>query len=85
MKLFALPLVAAPEELRLPTCNDALFNGQPEKFYMYVNRNFEGQATQAWEDKYAQSDAGWFAKVLNHQRDFRARWESAKSYRTELK
>jgi hypothetical protein len=45
----ALPLVAAPEELRLPTCNDALFNGQPEKFYMYVNRNFEGQATQAWE------------------------------------
>jgi hypothetical protein len=45
----ALPLAAAPEELRLPTGNDALFNGQPEKFYMYVNRNFEGQATQAWE------------------------------------
>jgi len=45
----ALPLAAAPEELRLPTTNDALLNGQPEKFYMYVNRNFEGQSTQAWE------------------------------------
>jgi TRAP-type mannitol/chloroaromatic compound transport system substrate-binding protein len=42
-------------------------------------------ATKAWEDKYAQSDAGWFAKVLDHQRAFRERWEAAKQYRTELK
>jgi len=47
--LAALPLSAAPDDLRLPTANDALLAGQPEKFYMYINRDFEGERTQVWE------------------------------------
>lgn len=40
---------AAPLDLRLPTENQHLFTGELEKFYMYVDRNFEGQATKPWE------------------------------------
>lgn len=40
---------AAPIDLRLPTENQHLFTGELDKFYMYVDRNFEGQATQPWE------------------------------------
>jgi murein DD-endopeptidase MepM/ murein hydrolase activator NlpD len=40
---------AAPLDLRLPTENNHLFTGQLDRFYMYVDRNFEGQATQPWE------------------------------------
>jgi hypothetical protein len=36
-------------DLRLPTDNQNLFNGRPEKFYMYVDRTFEGQVTKPWE------------------------------------
>lgn len=36
-------------EVALPTENQHLFSGKPEKFYMYVDRNFEGEATQSWE------------------------------------
>jgi len=39
----------APLELRLPTENNHLFTGEPEKFYMYVDRTFEGETTQPWE------------------------------------
>jgi hypothetical protein len=35
--------------LVLPTDNDALLRGKPEEFYMYVDRNFEGQSTKPWE------------------------------------
>jgi murein DD-endopeptidase MepM/ murein hydrolase activator NlpD len=42
-------LGAAPLELRLPTENHHLFTGELEKFYMYVDRTFEGQTTQPWE------------------------------------
>jgi len=42
-------LVAQPIDLRLPTENHHLFTGEPERFYMYVDRNFEGQASQPWE------------------------------------
>ncbi len=38
-----------PLELRLPTANQALFSGEPEKFYMYVPRVFEGETSQPWE------------------------------------
>ncbi|MFT3991458.1 MAG: M23 family metallopeptidase [Luteolibacter sp.] len=38
-----------PIDLRLPTENNHLFTGEPDKFYMYVDRNFEGQATKPWE------------------------------------
>ncbi len=42
-------LVAAPIDLRLPTENQHLFTGEPDQFYMYVDRNFEGQLTKPWE------------------------------------
>lgn len=43
------PLLAAPEDIRLPTANVYLLEGQPEKFYQYIDRDFEGQQTKAWE------------------------------------
>lgn len=42
-------LAAAPLGLRLPTANHHLFSGEPEKFYMYVDRTVEGKAVKAWE------------------------------------
>lgn len=36
-------------DLQLPTENHHLFSGEPEKFYMYVDRHFEGKHTQPWE------------------------------------
>jgi len=42
-------LAAAPLGLRLPTDNHFLLSGEPEKFYMYVDRTVEGKATKAWE------------------------------------
>jgi hypothetical protein len=45
----ALLLPAAAVDLQLPTENHHLFSGQPEKFYMYVDRTFEGEVTKPWE------------------------------------
>lgn len=42
-------LGAAPIDLRLPTDNHHLFTGELDQFYMYVDRNFEGQLTKPWE------------------------------------
>jgi murein DD-endopeptidase MepM/ murein hydrolase activator NlpD len=42
-------LMASPLELRLPTENHHLFTGEPEKFYMYVDRTFEGVTSKPWE------------------------------------
>ncbi len=42
-------LGATPIDLRLPTENHHLFTGEMDKFYMYVDRNFEGQVTKPWE------------------------------------
>jgi murein DD-endopeptidase MepM/ murein hydrolase activator NlpD len=42
-------LGAAPIDLRLPTENHHLFTGEMDRFYMYVDRNFEGQQTKPWE------------------------------------
>jgi len=41
----------AQAEIRvdLPTDNDALFRNRPSDFYMYVDRNFEGQRSSPWE------------------------------------
>ena len=44
-----VPLAASAVELRLPTENHHLFSGQPEKFYMYVDRTFEGETSKPWE------------------------------------
>ncbi len=43
------PLSASAVELRLPTANHHLFSGRPEKFYMYVDRTFEGETSKPWE------------------------------------
>jgi murein DD-endopeptidase MepM/ murein hydrolase activator NlpD len=54
-RIFATTLIlaavssAAPIDLRLPTENRHLFTGSPERFYMYVDRTFEGEQTQPWE------------------------------------
>ena len=42
-------MLPAAIDLRLPTPNQHLLSGQPEQFYMYVDRDFEGQRTQSWE------------------------------------
>lgn len=54
MRLFLAALLCcqsalATVDLQLPTENHHLFSGQPEKFYMYVDRYFEGTHTQPWE------------------------------------
>jgi len=36
-------------DLRLPTENHHLFSDEPEQFYMYVDRDFEGQKSKPWE------------------------------------
>ncbi len=36
-------------ELVLPTENDHLYNGELDRFYMYVDRTFEGAVTKEWE------------------------------------
>jgi murein DD-endopeptidase MepM/ murein hydrolase activator NlpD len=46
---FATFAFSAPLELKLPTENNHLFTGQPERFYMYVDRTFEGDTSQPWE------------------------------------
>ncbi|WP_353565958.1 M23 family metallopeptidase [Haloferula sargassicola] len=33
----------------LPTANDHLFRNEPDKFYMWVDRTFEGETTRPWE------------------------------------
>lgn len=45
----ATAVAQAGIDLRLPTENHHLFTGEPERFYMYVDRNFEGQITKPWE------------------------------------
>ncbi len=49
--LFLLPLAlnaAEPLKISLPTDNQALFDGNPEDFYMFVYRSSEGKTTEAW-------------------------------------
>lgn len=36
-------------DLRLPTENHHLFTNEPDRFYMFVDRNFEGQKSTPWE------------------------------------
>jgi hypothetical protein len=42
-------LRAEPLGLQLPTENRHLFTGEHDKFYMYVDRTFEGKTTKPWE------------------------------------
>jgi len=45
----ALPAQAAEPWLTLPTENRAIFEGKPENFYMFVERDFEGKKSRPWE------------------------------------
>jgi murein DD-endopeptidase MepM/ murein hydrolase activator NlpD len=45
-------------DLRLPTENQHLFSNEPDRFYMYVDRVFEGETSKPWE-------AGSFGYVRN--------------------
>ena len=36
-------------DLRLPTGNQHLFTDEPDRFYMYVDRIFEGETSKPWE------------------------------------
>lgn len=47
--MLACGLCAESIRLSLPTENHHLFSGEPEKFYMYVDRTFEGETSQPWE------------------------------------
>lgn len=52
LALLSLPLpVRAVQDLvyRLPTQNDAIFRGDNEAFYMYVDRTFEGTKSKPWQ------------------------------------
>jgi len=40
---------AAPIDLRLPTENQHLFTGEMDRFFMYIERTFEGETTKPWE------------------------------------
>lgn len=47
---FVLPLsVFAAPLIDFPTENHALSEGHPEDFFMYVNRNFEGDQSKPWQ------------------------------------
>jgi len=45
----ALVLPARAALFDFPTANRALLDGRPEDFFMYVDRDFEGQKSQPWE------------------------------------
>ena len=49
LTLSASTLLQAGIDLRLPTENHHLFTGQNDRFYMYVDRIFEGEASKPWE------------------------------------
>ena len=44
-----VPAAAKSMDLRLPTENRHLLTGSPEKFYMYVDRTYEGVASKPWQ------------------------------------
>ncbi len=48
-------------DLRLPTENHYLFTEEPDRFYMYVDRTFEGETSKPWE-------GGSFGLVRNSRR-----------------
>lgn len=43
------------------------------------------EATDAWIDKTIKEEGGWFQKVVESQRKFMKRWETAPLYRTDLR
>ena len=50
-----------PLGLKLPTYNKYIFGSEPQKFYMYTDRNFEGKKSKPWT-------AGQYGYVRNLRR-----------------
>lgn len=44
----SLTAYSNPSKLILPTDNNHIFSGSSEKFYMYVDRHFEGKKSKPW-------------------------------------
>jgi murein DD-endopeptidase MepM/ murein hydrolase activator NlpD len=66
LRFIILPLALAGSlragiDLRLPTENHHLFTDEPERFYMYVDRTFEGETSKPWQ-------GGCFGYVRNSLR-----------------
>ena len=62
--LSMVPVVKAQEQrldLILPTTNQYLFGSEPQKFYMYTDRSFEGKFSKPWT-------AGQYGNVRNLRR-----------------
>ena len=47
--LLALGVVRAEPLVDFPTDNRALLEGRPQDFFMYVNRDFEGEKSKPWQ------------------------------------
>lgn len=51
--LLLAPCLLSPRlsamDLQLPTDNQAIFTDRPERFYMFVDRNFEGERSTPWQ------------------------------------
>lgn len=47
--MLACGIARGTADLRLPTENHHLFTGQHDRFYMYVDRIFEGEVSKPWE------------------------------------
>jgi murein DD-endopeptidase MepM/ murein hydrolase activator NlpD len=47
--LLALGVLRAQPLVDFPTDNRALLEGRPRDFFMYVNRNFEGEKSKPWQ------------------------------------
>ena len=47
--LLALGVLRAQPLVDFPTDNRALLEGRPQDFFMYVNRNFEGEKSKPWQ------------------------------------
>jgi hypothetical protein len=58
---FAAHAEELPLGLTLPTYNKYIFGSEPQKFYMYTTRNFEGKASKPWT-------AGKYGNVRNLRR-----------------
>lgn len=54
-------VLPAAIDLRLPSANQHLFTGESDRFFMYVDRIFEGQTSKPWE-------GGTFGLVRNAMR-----------------
>lgn len=49
LMMMCAPIFGGPLGLVMPTENRHLLTGEPEKFYMYVDRTFEGETSKPWE------------------------------------